>query len=128
MGRANFFIMNWSQDAFKVYLAVPLAELPGKGVKVALSCGTLTITQYGQLLLSNKLAFPTKESEMVWFIDDGSVEVDLAKAELGSWDRVFATDDKLDPAAIEPDVITDVSAFDAETQMMISQMIAGGNK
>ncbi|KAI5190128.1 hypothetical protein NECID01_0821 [Nematocida sp. AWRm77] len=115
--------LSWTQDAFNVYVNIVLAEESSRRIKVDMQNGNLKVMQGTEIVLNSKLAYPAMEDTLQWFMDGQQLEIQLGKPELASWSRLFVTDTEADAHEIEPEPISDISAFDAETQMMIQKML-----
>ncbi|KAI5170796.1 hypothetical protein NEFER03_0255 [Nematocida sp. LUAm3] len=116
----HYEFIKWHQDTNQTIISIELPNTNSKGIKVSIINSILEVLQNNQLILKEKMAYPNKEEESTWSIEDGIVEVVLVKKQSGTWNRLFESDA---PDSIKDDLkdapTSDISSFDAETQREI---------
>ncbi|KAM0687843.1 hypothetical protein COBT_000910 [Conglomerata obtusa] len=111
----------WDQQFDEITINIPLQ--PSTKPTVELKNSLLTIKTPSETILEKSLTKQVNENELIWYVDDDVLIVQLLKETSEWWDRAFDGDESIDVEEIAKNRPVGLDGMDAETKRMVEKMM-----
>lgn len=117
-----FLHMTYTTDQKFDDITITIKNIHGS-VKVSVKNKQIEVKCNDAVIFDKTLQYDVKEEEIVWYVDNDELYIELTKEKKQWWDAFFVGDEKIDTEELAKNVPVNMDHLDDESRRMIQKMM-----